>query len=193
MNRAQFDDLLGPGQAESFVTVDGDLIDYILAALDIDGTPLGVSVREQTVDELRRLSGESFELRAGDWRIDVRKSVLQATIASALMIACINFLGEGSIPLEVLAIILPFLVDVDRIELSTSDRYVLAQLQLHNLQPDTVKAWWKTLPKRLREEMNYLEFLDLIDRLHEAGAVKFEEDGAVKLTPDRPWLSLGWK
>lgn len=157
------------------------------------GSPLEAPARAQILADLGQLAGDPFELRVDGWRIDVRKSVIQATIASALMMGAIDLSGGGSIPIEVLAIALPFLVDVERIELSTSDKYVLARMRLRNLQPDAVKTWWKALPQRVREEMTYLEFLDLINRLREVGAIELEPDGTASLKKDRPRLRLGWK
>jgi hypothetical protein len=193
VNPTQLDLLLGPGGSESIVAVDSDLIDRVLSTLGVAGSPLEAPARERILADLGQLVGEPFELRVGGWRIDVRKSVVQATIASALMVGAINIAGGGSVPIEVLALALPFLVDVERIELSTADKYVLAQMRLRNFQPDAVKTWWKALPKRLREEVTYLEFLDLIDRLRESGAIELESDGTATLKGDRPRLRLGWK
>lgn len=185
--------VLGTGGPESLIAVDRDLIDRILETLGVTGSGLEAPAREQVLADLGQLAGDPFELRVGGWRIDLRKSVVQATIASALMIGAINLAGGGSIPVEVLAIALPFLVDVGRIELSTADKYVLGRMRLRNLQPDAVKTWWMALPKRLREEMTYSEFLDLLDRLRDAGAIELEKDGTASLKKNRPRLRLSWK
>lgn len=192
MTATQFDEIFGHEGPESLIAVDHHLVDLFLSTLGVTGSALEAPAREQILMELRRISDGPFELRVGGWQIDIRKSVAQALLASALMIGAINLTNEGSIPTEVLALALPFLVEVERIELSIADRYVLGRMRVRNLQPATVKEWWKTLPKRLREEMTYLEFLDLIGRLHDAGAVDLESDGTVSLTADRPRLRLGW-
>jgi hypothetical protein len=193
LNPAQLEALLGPGTPESLIAVDSDLVDRILTTIGVAGSPLEAPARAQIIADFGQLAEDPFQLRVGGWRLDVRKSVVQATVASALMIGAINLAGGGNIPVEVLAIALPFLVDVERIELSTADKYVLGRMRLRNLQPDAVKTWWKALPERLREEMTYLEFLDLIDRLREAGAIELEPDGTASLKKDRPRLRLRWK
>lgn len=185
--------LLDGDDPDSIITVTGALIDGLLRGAGVEGTMIDAAVREQVLAEFGRASGDPFQMRVGGWRIDLRKSVVQATFASALMIAAINVAGEGSIPIEILAIALPFLVDVERIEVSVADRYVLGEMRLRDLQPATVEDWWTSLPSRLREEMTHLEFLDLIGRLRDAGALKLTRDGTVSLTGDRPRLRLGWK
>lgn len=193
MTTADIDTILNGDEMDSIVTVDGDLIDALIRDAGVEGTAIEAAVREQMLLEFGRAGGDPFQMRVGGWRIDLRKSVVQATLASSLMIAAINVAGEGSVPIEILAIALPFLVDVERIEVSVADRYVLGQMRLRDLQPASVEDWWTSLPSRLREEMTQLEFLDLIGRLRDAGAITLTREGTVSLRGERARLRLGWK
>ena len=76
------------------------------------------------------------------------------------------------------ALVLPFLVDVERIEVRTRDRIVRAHLS----DPDGIddpEAAYAALPDDLREQLTLLEFADTLDRLRVAGRLSGDDAAEV--------------
>lgn len=121
-------------------------------------------------------SVEPFALRVGHWRIDLKARVLQSTIATAVLAAVIATDGATSVPFLVLAAVLPFLVDIERVELQGRDRIVLARLKGLKLDADAELAF-RQIPEDLREQLTVFEFADIWDRLRAAG--KLEPTGGL--------------
>ena len=136
---------------------------------------------------------DPFALRVGHWRIDMPKRLLQSTVATGALAAAIAAGGVSSVPVAVLAVVLPFLVDVERIELRGRDRIVLAHLRDAAVTGGNPEAAYARLPPDLRGQLTLLEFADIWDRLLDAGEVQPESQAgagpkriAVPLVPDRP-------
>jgi hypothetical protein len=128
---------------------------------------LEVLVLEQ-VGEVAGAGG--YALRIGDWRLDVPTRALQTAIASAMLAGTIHVAGVTSIPVTVLAVVLPFVVDIERIEVRTRDRMVMAALREQELTGrEAVDALYERLPDDVRGQLTRFEFADTFDRLTAAG------------------------
>jgi hypothetical protein len=130
---------------------------------------------------------QPFEIRVGEFQIDAQRATVQSAVAAAVLAIAAREAGLDSVPVALLALTLPFLVDIQRIELRPSERVVLAALRDDILEPGSPRVWYERLPETLREQLTELEFTDLLARLQEYGAVR-EVSGEVQLLPPRRHL-----
>ena len=84
-------------------------------------------------------------------------------------------------PVAILAIALPFLVDIERVELRGRDRVVLGRLR--ELSGGDAQVAYGLLPEDLLEQVTLLEFADVWQRLCEAG----------ELAPSTDPRSVTWR
>jgi hypothetical protein len=132
---------------------------------------------------------EPFALRVGDWQIDMPQRLLQSATATAVLAAAIAADGLSSIPVAVLAVVLPFLLDIERVELRSRDRIVLAWLRDVDLAGGDPESAYGRLPEDLRLQLTLLEFADVWDRLIAAGEID-PHTPASRAVPRRMVLTL---
>jgi hypothetical protein len=120
---------------------------------------------------------DPFALRVGQWRIDMPRRLFQTTVATVTLATGMAVTGTTSAPVAVLAVVLPFLVSVERVELRGRDRLVLARLREHGVDAPDVEAAYARLPADLRDQLTLLEFADIWDRLQAAGEVPPHREG----------------
>jgi hypothetical protein len=94
------------------------------------------------------------------------------------------------VPVVVLASIVPFLVEIERVELTPGDKLVVAALRAKALSGGDDHDWYRALPPQLRAQLTQIEFLNLLDRLREAGMVTTSPAGANQLTGSQGKLRL---
>jgi hypothetical protein len=158
------------------VRVDDDRIGQILRAAglgeDGDAVRAGQILRQVLAD----LANEPLSLRLGRWRVAMPATIFQSGVAAALMVGAIEAAGINSTAVVVLAAVVPFLVDVEHVEISQSDRMVLAALKTNLATPQQRRALWDSLPADLQHDLTYLEFADLLERLQQAGLIRAVDD-----------------
>lgn len=110
---------------------------------------------------------DAFGLRVGQWRIDMPTRLMQAAVSASVLGGAIAVTGESSVPVVLLALVLPFIVKAERIEVRTRGRIVRAHLTDRQLLDDP-EAAYATLPEELRRRLTLLEFPDTLDRLRAA-------------------------
>lgn len=76
-----------------------------------------------------------------------------------------------SIPVVLLALVLRFLVDLERVEIRTRDRIIRAALK-EPIDFDDVAAVYAKLPADIRAQLTLFEFADTLDRLRAAGRLR---------------------
>lgn len=103
-------------------------------------------------------------------------------------------------PVVVLACVVPFLVEIERVELTPGDELVVAALRATALRATALHGgddhvWYRALPPQLRAQLTQIEFLDLLGRLREAGIVTTSPAGANQLTGSlgKLRLRLPWR
>jgi hypothetical protein len=134
---------------------------------------------------LSDLSDEPLSLRIGNWRVDMPATIFQSGVTAALMVGAIEAAGINSTAVVVLAAVVPFLVDVDHVAISPSDRMLFAALKAKLATPQERRALWDDLPADLQHEITFLEFVDLLDRLEQAGVICAVDDEHYGLTAER--------
>lgn len=125
-----------------------------------------------------------YQLRVGDWRIDLRASAARALINGATLTAALAATHQTSVPATVLSVVIPLLFDLERVTLSPTDRYLYAVLLNAPQSSLPIEQWYQHLPTRVTAELTELEFRDVMGRLEEAGAI--EIDAAGQATPSLP-------
>lgn len=163
------------GQAPT-VEVDDDRIARVLAAAGLDDDGEAARTAEILRQILSDLADEPLAVRLGSWRVGVPAAALRAGVGAALMVAAIEAVGIDSVPVVVLTAVLPFLVDIEHVEVSQADRIVLAALKTSLRSPQDRRTLWDALPPDLRHELSFLEFADLLDRLSQASLIRAVDD-----------------
>lgn len=126
---------------------------------------------------IRMLAGElghdqsEFELRIGEWRLNLSVAAARALVNGAVLTAALAAKGEASIPATVLSVIVPLIFDLERITLAPSDRVVYVDLVRHAPDRKHIDDWYASLSDHIKDEISNLEFRDLIERLDDAGLV----------------------
>lgn len=146
---------------------------------------IGLALDETT---LRTLAGElgvddeAFELRLGQWRINAPVALARAIVNGAVLTAALAAQGETSLTATVLSVIVPLMFDLEHVSVSAADRAIYAYLAHEAPTRKHVDDWYRSLPPDVRAEVTRLEFLNVVERLEEVGAV--EMDGFDVITVD---------
>jgi hypothetical protein len=154
------------------VRVDDDRIGQVLLAAGLGGDGDAVRTGEILRQVLSDLVNEPLSLRLRNWRVDMPAKIFQSAVTAALMVGAIEAAGINSTAVVVLAAVVPFLVDVEHVEISQSDRMVFAALKADLATPQERRALWDSLPSDLQHELTFLEFVDLLERLAQAGMIR---------------------
>lgn len=167
--------------------------------------PLGVEPDSDLADLcedvlLASVSGDdtAFHMRPGGWRVNVAASAVKAILTSAFLGAALFHSGAADIPAELLPVVVPLVVDVDRVRLNRRERELLVPLRIASAALTGVAVSPQVLYNRLepsvRAELNYGDFAAFCDRLIAAGHLDDAGLGDVRTRPaDRPaWIRITW-
>lgn len=109
--------------------------------------------------------GAGFEVRVGDFDLDLPRAAAQSAVGGSVLAGVMAAAGGSGLLGAVLGLVLPFLVDLERVEFSPSDRFVYAHLLAVGPNVRTVDEWYTSLPAHIRRELTSLQFRDLLGRL----------------------------
>lgn len=175
-----------PSPLSEFMSADAaDVVSIDAAALLDLLRPLGAFAELIRDLALLQLAGESdtpLELRLGKWHMDVARGAIQSAITTAILLPVCHATGTNDIPVVVLATVLPFLVNIEEIEVRESDLHVLAVVREEFFFPNDVERVYESLPDDLRHEITLLEFRDLAQRLTAAGRLRKNQLGRFQMT-----------
>lgn len=127
-----------------------------------------------------------YAVSAGGWSVDLSRAALQTAIATAIVITATRTSGMDSLPVLVLALVLPFVVDLQRVEVRTDDSLVLAALAANLTTRDQIDGVYRQLPSDVSDQVNLLEFAAIVDRLVSHGLLERDPLGMIEL-PDAPY------
>lgn len=114
---------LWPGAPGDIIRIDETSLRSELAAHRLE------DLTELFCSLLRHSEDEGLDFRLGAWCLDVKRATLQSIIGSAVLVPVC--LGSGvAIPTVLIPAILPFVLALERIEVTDSDRYLLARISL---------------------------------------------------------------
>jgi Arc/MetJ family transcription regulator len=170
------DELVGAFAPSDTLRVDDALLAEVVAAVGLTGLSGGDDFDSTLRQLIAERGDQPLAMRAGQWQIDMSRSAFQTLVASALIVSAILAAGATSTAVIVLAAIAPFLVDVERVKISASDRMVLAALHTQLDQPRERRELYDGLSADLRHEVTFLEFVDILERLDRAGMIDHDTD-----------------
>lgn len=142
---------------------------------------------------------DAFHMRPGGWRVDLAGGAVKALLVTVVLAAALFFSGADDIPLELLPVVVPLLVDVERVRLSRRDEELLIPLRVAS---DGVtgmalrhEGLYNRLDPAVREQLNYGDFVDFCERLIKAGYADDAGYGEVRMRPagHPAWLRVTWR
>lgn len=132
-----------------------------------DGYPVFEDVFRAAVDEE---SGAELYFRPGGWVVKASGAAVKSAVTMGLLTVALAASHATGIPMIVLPTILPMLVDLERVRLSKSEEYILAQLTLTDAgrqgSPDELYA---KLPESARDQIAPAAFRDFLEKCRQAG------------------------
>ncbi len=141
------------------------------------------------------LDEPALSMRLGPYKMDTSRGAVKAAVTAAVLALAIEGAGLDSVPVVVLASVVPFLVEIERVELTPGDELAVAALRATVPPGGDDRDWYLALPPELRAQLTQLEFLDLLGRLRDAGIVTTGPAGGNQLadSPGRLRLRLPWR
>ncbi|GAA2165512.1 VQ motif-containing protein [Humibacillus xanthopallidus] len=144
--------------------------------------PFAEPVRDLAVIQLTDSMEASLEVRLGRWQWNAAPAAVQSAIATAVLLPVCYATGANEVPIVVLSVVLPFLVNAEQVEVRDSDLHVLARIKDDLLLPNDVERVYQELPGDLQHEISLLEFRDLVQRLTGSGHLSKNDLGRYRLT-----------
>ena len=130
---------------------------------------------------------DAFHMRPGGWRVNLAGGAVKALLVTVVLAAALFFSGADDIPLKLLPVVIPLLVDVERVRLSRRDEELLIPLRVAS---DGVtgmalrhEGLYNRLDPAVREQLNYGDFVDFCERLIKAGHADDAGYGEVRMRP----------
>ena len=142
---------------------------------------------------------DAFHMRPGGWRVNLAGGAVKALLVTVVLAAALFFSGADDIPLELLPVVVPLLVDVERVRLSRRDEELLIPLRVASDRVTGMALRHEGLYNRLdpavREQLNYGDFVDFCERLIKAGYADDAGYGEVRMRPagHPAWLRVTWR
>jgi hypothetical protein len=134
--------------------------------------------------------GLGTDLRfGGAWEIRARSGLVSSALATALLAGALAIAGVAVLPALVLPAVLPLVFDVDHVELSQGDRYIVAALRA---QPSmragslTADEVYQALPDDLKAHTSRADLADFLQRCQRAGVADVENEMVLFRDPSRP-------
>lgn len=162
------------------VTAD-DFVRTLAQAADWDGEPAP--------------DGE-FELRVGNWRLDMAKSGIRATVMAAILSATMVATDTKEISVALLTAIVPSIIDIENVSLSDGDKKLL--LEVRRL-PDvtdrlvSIDDLYDRLPDDIRDRLNRFDFADFIERVRNADEAYGTADRVRIRKPNEDVPTITWR
>lgn len=144
-----------------------------------------IDVIEATLDQ-----EPDIELHfGGAWTIRARSALVKAALSSGLVVGALALIGTGGLPAIVLPAVVPLLFDLDTVDLSAGDKYIVAHLRLQEgfregaMTADQVYA---ALPDDVQARMSRADLADFIDRCAKAGVADAKNETVLFRDPAKP-------
>ncbi len=128
---------------------------------------------------------EKLSFLKGGWVFKIKAGLATAALSGAFMTVLFSMIPNFPIVTSILPEILPFLFNMEKIDLSKKEEYFLAKLlvndevkkHLHNAD-----ELYDKLPKKIRQDLNRLDFIDFLEKLDMAGHIKRKTSGEYQLS-----------
>jgi hypothetical protein len=138
-----------------------------------------------------------LEFRAGGWQVKIAGSSVHGVLGGALLAGLLVAVGATGIPAAVLSGIVPSLFDVEKVRLTPSQEYILADLVGHREALDgslSADQLYDRLPAETQSEVPRLDFAEFLDACRRAGLADYGPDSTVTLRPsDKARFRITWR
>ena len=129
-------------------------------------------------------SAAEFHFTPAGWEVRLSRSTARVLMTSAILAGLLAIVGADQLPTEVLAVAIPLLFDVEKVQLSRGERYLLARLvEVPGAVGATVQQneLYALLPEDVREQTSFIDFIEFLDACHKAGHADLNSEGGVLL------------
>lgn len=120
----------------------------------------------------------NLNILTGGWKVKLNSGVLKTGLSMAILTGLLKMTAvTGSLAGFVLPGVIGLLFDIEKISLTKKETDIYTNLVL---KPDVTKLLhepeelYKLLPTEYQEQINYLDFLDFMEKLHLSGYAKNE-------------------
>lgn len=116
---------------------------------------------------------DKLEFLNGGWTINVKGGIAKSAVGYAVMAGVLTLAGvTNGLALAVLPSILPFLFEIEKVDLNRREKFILAQLHLKKdvrEQMHSPEQLYNLLPQDIQDQLNFLDFQDFLDKIDLAG------------------------
>jgi hypothetical protein len=125
----------------------------------------------------------------GAWEIRARSAVVSSALSAALLAGALAMAGIAVLPAVLLPTVLPLVFDIEHVELSAGDRYIVAELRTQPRVRDgslTTDEIYGALPADLKAHTSRADLADFVERCRRAGVADIEGESVLFRDPARP-------
>ncbi|MEU7809576.1 hypothetical protein AB0B18_24240 [Micromonospora chalcea] len=142
----------------------------------------GLQVFLDVVKESGAGDDGQFSFRPSGWEVRLSRAAAQVLLTSAILGGVLTVVGADQLPAAVLAAAIPLLFDVQKVQLSGGERYLLARLGKvpgATGSTNTAEELYALLPDDVRTQTSLVDFMEFLDACHKAGHADVNADGTV--------------
>ena len=168
------------------------LLEEVFGPLGIEpGSALEDVCEDVVVDVVS--DAQSFRIRPKGWRVDLDDATLRPLLVGAILGGVVQQVVGDEVPAELYPVVLPVVVEVDRVLLERRERVLAIPLSLSD-GPD-LPVRFNRLPTRVRAELGFDDFEHFCERLVKAARLGDADFGEVRVIadPDPSTIRLTWR
>jgi predicted nucleotide-binding protein len=170
--------------ARGMAALDSTLITDLAELLAVDAGELALTVR--CLMDVHAVSSSAYEIRTGNWRIDLLPATAKAVLSAAVATTVMQHMALDSLPVAVLGAVAALLFSIDRVEISAGELVLHARLlDAVTGSPRDLDTLYQALPQDVRDELTTADLADVVERFHQAGLARWEEDGITLIAAGR--------
>jgi len=178
--------------------VDRDWLVGFLGEIGITAdTPLAEISEDLFLHASGQLSGE-LEMRPGGWKVGLSGQAIKAALVTVVVGSAMFAGGMDEIPKEVLLVVVPVLVDIEKVRLNRREKELLVRLRSSAAGLEGLALHPQVLYDRFdagtRSRLNFDDFAAFMDHLIDAGEADDAGYGDVRLrkAAGSAWIRLTW-
>lgn len=170
--------------ANGMAAIDKALISDIAGLFAVNEEDVALTVR--CLLDAQAVPTPAYEIRTDAWRVDLLPATAKAVVSGTLSVLVLQHIGVDYLPVAILAAVAALLFSIHRVEVTPAELALHARLlDAVTASPHELEDLYQTLPKDIRGELTIGELADVIERFHQAGLARWENDGVTMLNLER--------
>lgn len=140
----------------------------------------------QSIQDKDAVDSELY-IKSKAWTVKLSSGILKSTIMGAILTGVFFASGYTMIPGFVLPAIIPLLFDIEKVNISAKEDFILAQLTLNNQILNKYKnpeLIYDSLSEEITDELSKYDFIEFIEKMVLAGAFEQNKDSDVLIPLD---------